>query len=100
MLFSERRTGKKRQGDLTTLIKLCNNPFQVLHRTVPGYYAGEYRYNHEYMKHYFLLRTKDARLSPLEFGTGIKNLDDLFDMLECAYAFLKEQDTSYEKPSD
>lgn len=59
-------------------------------RITMGYDSGEPIFDHDEMQHYFLAKTKKSSLNPLDFESSVQTEDDLFDILECAYQFLKD----------
>jgi|GEM_PF-2125511 len=91
LLYSERKTGKKKSVDFAVLKQLCNKRFRDFLRVMTS--SNRFRepiLDHDGIQHYFLAKTKKLTLNPLAFESNIQTENDLFDMLECAYQFLKD----------
>lgn len=99
LLFSERKTGKKKEGEFEILKKLCLkhvNDYLFQKKRVlrsprlAGQYTIENKYNLDVMNHYFLKATKDPEMYPSNYESCVVNYESLFDMLELSYRFLHE----------
>jgi len=99
LLFSERKTGKKKEGDFKILKILCKKHFddylsekkKVLRS--PRYLSQhtiENKYNLDVMKHYFLKASKDPEMYPSNYESCVVDFGSLFDMLELSCRFLHE----------
>jgi hypothetical protein len=99
LLFSERKSGQKKKGDFEILKKLCKKHVddylfekkKVLHGPrLMNQFTIENKYNLNVMNHYFLRETKDPEMYPLNYDACVQDFENLFDMLELAYKFMKE----------
>lgn len=87
--YSERQTGIKKQPNFSVIKTLI---FKVFHDYL---YAKDYmnypKYKENDLTAFFLQRTYDSKLTPVNFNEGVLNDENLFDMIEVAIDFLNNE---------